>query len=285
VADTCIASIVVPAYNEEAVIGRVLQSMLNGAMPRELDIVVVANGCRDRTADVARACGRDVTVIETELASKPAALNTGDAHARGYPRIYIDADIPIDVHTVRRLVEALNTPGALAATPTMRIEVAGRPWPVRAYYRVWTQLPYITDGQLAGVIALSEAGRARFGAFADVSSDDLWVRGHFDPEERQRLDDCEYVVQAPRTLRSLVHVKTRSYAGAIELGRRFPDIAVRARGRGGARGRVRALARKPRLWPALAVYTYVWGAARVRGWRAARTIHRSSWRRDETTRQ
>jgi glycosyltransferase involved in cell wall biosynthesis len=283
-ADAGLASIVIPAHNEAAVLGNVLTTLLAGAQPGELDVVVVANGCNDRTAEIAGGYGPDVRVIETDVPSKPNALNLGDEQARGFPRIYLDADIPIGVETIRRLVHRLAEPGALAASPSMRVDTAGRPWAIRAYYDIWTRLPYVADGQLAGVIALSEAGRARFGRFEDLIADDLYVRGHFAPEERLRLDDCEYVVQAPRNLRSLVNVKVRSFAGTIELQNRFPEVERRARGRGGVRGRMRTLAREPRLWPALACYVGVWATARAAGWWTIRFRKSTPWRRDETTR-
>ena len=280
-----IASIVIPAHNEASVLGNVLDTLLANAAPGELDIVVVANGCRDRTAEIARSRGPDVHVIETDIASKPNALNLGDEHARGFPRIYLDADIPVTVDTIRRIVARLAAPGALAASPSMRIDTAGRPWTIRAYYDIWTRLPYVADGQLAGVIALSAEGRARFGRFEDLIADDLYVRGQFAPEERLRLDDCEYVVQAPHNLRSLVNVKVRSFSGTIELQKRFPEIERRARGRGGVRGRLRTLVREPRLWPALACYLGVWGTTRAAGWWTVRFRKNPSWRRDESTRR
>lgn len=280
-----IASIVIPAHNEEAVLGPVLETLLHDAKPGELDIVVVANGCRDRTAEIARSFGADVRVIETDVPSKPNALNLGDEIARGFPRIYLDADIPVTVATIRRLVARLAEPGALAASPAMRVDTANRPWTIRAYYEIWTRLPYVADGQLAGVIALSAAGRARFAKFEDLIADDLFVRGHFTADERLRLDDCEYVVQAPHDLRSLVNVKVRSFAGTIELQQRFPDVERRARGRGGVRGRLQTLAREPRLWPALTCYVAVWATTRAAGWWTIRFRKNTPWRRDESTRR
>ena len=275
----------IPAHNEEAVLRPLLSTLLAGADPGELEVIVVANGCTDRTADVAREFGPDVRVVETSVASKSSALNLGDDNASVLPRIYLDADIPIDAPTVRRLAEHLQAPGALAATPSMRVDTSGRPWPVRAYYRVWVRLPYVVDGQLAGVIGLSAEGRSRFARFPDITSDDLWVRGHFLPEERVRLDDCDYVVQAPWSLRSLVRVKVRSFAGAEQLRSRYPDVAERGRGRGGARGRARTLLKEPRLWPALACYVFVWSAARAGGWWTVRRGGNPRWSRDDTTRQ
>src|SRR5262245_58336894 len=48
------ASVVIPAHNEARVIERGLSSLLEGARPGELEIVVVCNGCTDDTAARAR---------------------------------------------------------------------------------------------------------------------------------------------------------------------------------------------------------------------------------------
>jgi glycosyltransferase involved in cell wall biosynthesis len=69
-----VISVVIPAHNESAVIGRLLRSLLHDAQPGEFDVVVVANGCTDDTADVAAGFGPDVTVVTTPVPSKFAAL-------------------------------------------------------------------------------------------------------------------------------------------------------------------------------------------------------------------
>jgi cellulose synthase/poly-beta-1,6-N-acetylglucosamine synthase-like glycosyltransferase len=80
-------SIIVPAHDEETLIGAGLEALTRGAEPGELEVIVVCNGCRDATADVARRVGEPVRVIETPVASKIHALNLGDQAASGYPRL------------------------------------------------------------------------------------------------------------------------------------------------------------------------------------------------------
>ena len=51
----------IPAHNEEALLGRLLASLDNAAYPRELyDVAVVADNCTDRTAELARRDGVQV---------------------------------------------------------------------------------------------------------------------------------------------------------------------------------------------------------------------------------
>ncbi len=89
-------SLIIPASNEEAWIGRCLQAVADSApVPGGLEVIVVANGCRDHTATVARGfAGRvpGLQVLELAQGSKPAALNAGDAAANGPLRAYLDAD-------------------------------------------------------------------------------------------------------------------------------------------------------------------------------------------------
>src|SRR4051812_17623879 len=112
-------SIVIPAHNEAAVIARTLRAMTApkpedageaaGKVARldALDIVVVCNGCSDTTAEIARSFGPSVRVIETDVASKPHALNLGDAAATFFPRIYADADVVIAPRAINALADRL----------------------------------------------------------------------------------------------------------------------------------------------------------------------------------
>jgi 1,2-diacylglycerol 3-beta-glucosyltransferase len=69
----------IPAHNEEETISPTILSLTNVDYPRtHFDIVVVADNCTDRTADVARACGAEVIVRENKgLRGKGYALRYG----------------------------------------------------------------------------------------------------------------------------------------------------------------------------------------------------------------
>ena len=117
-------SIIIPAHNEGSVIARTLGSVMQGAGENELDIIVVCNGCRDDTAKVAKEFSPPVRVIETDIASKIAALNLGDQAARSFPRIYLDADVTITIDTIRAISKSLQN-GALLAAPTPAFALNG----------------------------------------------------------------------------------------------------------------------------------------------------------------
>ena len=58
------ASVVIPAHDEERGIARTLRSLEGGFAPGDLEIVVVCNGCTDRTAETVRATFPHVRVLE-----------------------------------------------------------------------------------------------------------------------------------------------------------------------------------------------------------------------------
>jgi glycosyltransferase involved in cell wall biosynthesis len=277
------AAVIVPAHDEERVLARTLETLLRGLAP-EVQVLVVPNGCTDRTVEVARSFCPRVEVVVVEQASKVAALNAGDAAARGYPRVYLDADIDLCGDRMARLIEVLESPGALAAEPRAHIELDGCGVLVRAYYGVWLGLHGRAPGDVGcGLYALSEAGRARFGAFPPVISDDGYVRAHFAPGEIQPVEDVYTVVRAPRTLGALLKIKTRSRLGAIELARRYPELWARKRGAGVSMGA--KLRRLPwRLWLALPIYVVVQLAVRRRAGRQVADLEGYVWERDESSR-
>lgn len=279
-------SIVIPAHNEESVLGRCLDALLGGANPGELEVVVVCNGCSDRTADVARRYGDAVRVIDTPVASKANALNLGDDAVRGFPRLYVDADVVLPIGSARALRERLDAPGALAAAPAMRMEYSTASGAVRAFYDVWTRMPYTREGMIGvGVYALSREGRARFERFPDVIADDGYVRMLFTAAERLRVDEAPVTVAAPATIPDLVRIMTRSRLGGFELASKFPELVAREQAGKSYGGAFSIVAVRPWLWPAAIVYLWVNVASRVRARRQLRRRDAYVWERDTSSRK
>jgi glycosyltransferase involved in cell wall biosynthesis len=271
-------SVVIPAHDEAAVIGRLLDALSD----READdeVVVVCDGCTDDTADVARRWP-GVVVVEQSQAGKPAALNRGDRVARLYPRFYVDADIVVSTAALREIARTMHGP-VLAGSPAMQVDLTGASWAVRAYYDVWTRLPYASRAILgSGVIGLTAEGRARFGDFPDVIGDDEFVRRRFAVSERTESPTTRFVVTAPRRLAPLIRIKTRSRLGILQLDE-LEGPAPPEAGATGSRELARLLG-QPRRWSAVAVYVVVRALTTTR---ARRRLVRQQfrWDRDDSSR-
>jgi glycosyltransferase involved in cell wall biosynthesis len=276
-------SIVIPAHNEAKVIGRLLDALLTGARPGEFDVVVVANGCSDRTADIARVHPGGVTVLELPQGSKYLALEAGDAAATGFPRLYVDADIELDLHSARRLVTALTEPGILAASPARALDVAHSSWLVRAYYRIWNQLPVVRRGLFGrGVLVVSEVGYQRIADRPAVMADDLYLHSQFTDEERVVVADATSIVHGPRTIGDLLRRRIRAAQGNSELGAASDgrtDSSVTS-----GRDLVSLLREHPAQAVDVAVFVAITVVARLQAKRLRRRGGAAPWLRDESSR-
>lgn len=278
------ASVVIPAHNESQVIGRCLRELLASAEDGEFEVVVVANACLDNTAEVASSFGPAVHVVVTDTPGKANALNLGDRAAATFPRVYVDADIVMTTSALRKLVAEVSTERACAAAPRMEVDLAKSTWPVRAFYRIWRRHPYFLRGMIgSGVYAMSGAGRARFLSFPLITADDAFARLQFSEGERDIVSDASFTISAPRTLRSLVAIKTRSRRGNMELREVRPDL-FRDRPKDARFALVTESLRTPSLLPSFPVYAWVAIATWVRAKRAALRGDHARWERDETSR-
>jgi glycosyltransferase involved in cell wall biosynthesis len=279
-------TVIIPAYNEEAGIGRTLEALTTSPdFGPDIDIVVAANGCTDNTVTVARSFG--VRVLDLPTPSKTGALNAADAVATSYPRIYLDADIVVSPALVRALANAVTTPGTLAAVPRRDVDVSGSSWPVRRYYFINSRLP-VFAGRLfgRGVIAMSKEACERFDRFPDIIADDMFLDSVVDAHERTEIDAAVRVV-APRKFGELVRRVARARAGNDEFWRWHREVGsslgVTVDPVEGARpvSWLRdVVLRAPRLWPAALCYAAAVLLAEAQRRRRGWTV-RSGWGRTD----
>jgi glycosyltransferase involved in cell wall biosynthesis len=211
------ASVVIPAHNEASVIAVTLDALLDDADLGEFDVIVVANGCTDGTAAIARS-KVGVRVVETANAGKAAALRLGDAKCNGFPRLYLDADVRISARSIREMVRALQGTDIEACAPTLIWDVDACTALVRRAYRAHNLL-FSPHRGLAGVGAymLSEAGHRRVFPIPDLIADDEWVHRHFTPHQRCTVKGAQSVTRAAPNMRAMVGRRARARAGNREL--------------------------------------------------------------------
>jgi len=272
-------SIVIAAHDEEAVIGACLDALAVQQGILALEVIVSANGCNDRTAEVATRPG--VIVIDRQEPGKAAALNAGDAAATSFPRIYLDADIIAPPNAVEALTAPLAAGGpALVAVPRRRLNTSGRPWPVRAYFSINESLPAFRKGLFGrGMIAVSEPGRWRFTAFPELIADDLFLDSQFTDDEKTEVREVEVVVEAPFTTRALLRRLVRVRRGNAEMRDALGDQARPSDRWAWFRDVVRP---NPRLIAATIPYITITLLASILARR--RPSSPQAWGRDESTR-
>ena len=108
-------TIVVPAHNEEAVIERSLRTLCSQVTTCVLDIMVVCNGCSDRTAEIVRshaAADPRIRLVEIAQGSKPAAIRAAFAAITASSAFVavVDADVVLSTDAIEGLATALEGP-------------------------------------------------------------------------------------------------------------------------------------------------------------------------------
>ena len=227
-------SVIIAARNEEHYIADCLGSLLSqSADAGEIETILAANACTDRTVEVARsleaafaARGWRLTIIEVPEPGKVNALNRADAVARGQALVFLDADVRLDRDLLAQLRRALAVETPRYATGTLQVAPA-KTWITRRYARLWVELPFVKGGAVgAGLFAVNRAGRGRWAAFPNIISDDTFVRLQFTPEERIEVP-ARYHWPMVEGFRNLVRVRRRQDDGVQEIHRLYPEVAGR----------------------------------------------------------
>lgn len=262
-------TVVIPAHQEAEVIGACLASLLRQDSDLGAEVVVVANGCDDGTADIARRYmpamerrGFSLHVHEIAEASKPAALNAGDMRARHPDRVYLDADVELSDNALSSIAAAFAA-GVDFCAPD--IVPRAQTYFGRAYGGVWRRLPYVAGDVVgAGVYAVSARGRERWTRFPDIVADDKFARLHFDLSERVVLNHAHFMMHLPSGFVELVRVRSRWIRANRQLQRAFPQLGKRDRER--LSGMARFVLTNMSLWRDLPAFALVYSCAELRSW-------------------
>ncbi len=115
-------SILVPAYNEEKVIGNTIESLLKSNY-RNYEIIVLDDGSKDNTVAVARQYESNprVRVIAKENGGKSSALNLGIQMARGEVVIAMDADTVFEPDFIPYILGHFRDPKVGAASGNAKV--------------------------------------------------------------------------------------------------------------------------------------------------------------------
>lgn len=223
-------SVLIPAHNESGEIAECLAAVFaSDRLPNGIrgEVLVLANGCTDDTADIARniapAPGWDLTVLEIAEGGKLNALNRGDAQARGTVLTYLDADVRVSPKVLGQVYTVLATEVAGYASGQPEI-LGGASAFSRAYGRLWKRLPFATNGVPGfGLFAMNQHGRQRWQDWPAIIADDTFARLMFTPQERHAVADS-YRWPLVQGFRNLVRVRRRQNEGVREIERLFPAL-------------------------------------------------------------
>lgn len=109
-------SIIIPAFNEEKYLPTTLQS-LSDQTHQDYEIIVVANGCTDKTIDIAKKNPNPKLKLYTlPKANVSRARNFGAGKAQGDMLLFLDADTRLEKDSLQKIKESFTKEHAVATT-------------------------------------------------------------------------------------------------------------------------------------------------------------------------
>jgi len=181
-------SIIVPAYNEEKVLARTLEALLETEYANK-EIIVVDDGSKDNTYSVASEFSRrGVKVVRRLNGGKFAALNTGIAVSSGEIIMTVDADSMVARAAITEMVRGFEDP-----------QVGG----VAGNLKVFNRNNLLTKLQALEYIVQIQIVRRAFenfgsltvasGAFSAFRKSALEEAGYYDPD--YLLEDFDITIK------------------------------------------------------------------------------------------
>jgi len=177
-------SVIVPAYNEEKLLGASLTEIKTAAAAFaargwEFELVVCDNNSTDRTADIARAAGAQVIFEPVNQIAR--ARNVGASIATGDWFIFVDADSHPSAELFADVAERIVGGRCLAGGSTVRLDTSQRL--ACAAAALWNGISRL-GGWLAGAFIFVEAA-----AFKSVGgfSHELFAAEELDLSRRLKI--------------------------------------------------------------------------------------------------
>jgi len=195
-------TVLIPARNEEKVIGRILRRMTELTYPKEkLQVIVIDDGSEDKTGAIAGLFADQYDFIGVIHRSpyeggrgKASALNAGLKHAKGEIILCFDADYYPQVNIVEKLAAPFRDPKVAAVQG--RVLVINEP-----------------ENFLTRLIALERVGGYRVGQQA---REELGLRIFLAGYRLQYMNCAESYEEAVRGLRSYWHQRLRWAIGHMQ---------------------------------------------------------------------
>jgi glycosyltransferase involved in cell wall biosynthesis len=157
-------SIIIPAHNEEALLGGTLRALGRAAsgLGEDCEIVVVDDGSTDRTAAIAATLG--ARVVRVDVRHIAAARNAGARAALGDVLVFVDADTLVPPTVLAQAIAAIRD-GAVGGGATVRM-TSGHAW--------WA------ERMMAGASLFMRTARWAAGCFLFARRDAFQRAGGFD---------------------------------------------------------------------------------------------------------
>lgn len=213
-------SVIIPAYNAAAYIGKAVDSVLAQTWS-DLEILVVDDGSTDDTAQALSVYGARVRILRQANAGPAAARNLGLANAMGEYVAFLDADDFWRPQKLQCQVELLDAQASVGfcSTATALVDPQGNPlgnWPCGPADAPMPDILFmqgtVISGSTSGVLA-----RRRL--VMEAGGFDTSLRGFEDPDLWIRLAACTRYRCIPEVLTVVVRTPLSVSSNMVNMRR------------------------------------------------------------------
>ncbi|MDG6933116.1 MAG: glycosyltransferase family 2 protein [Nitrososphaerota archaeon] len=233
-------SVIIPAFNEEKVIARTIESVIEADYPKK-QVIVVDDGSSDGTLEVAKRYSPNILVLHKENGGKSSALNYGLRYAGGDIIVAVDADTTIGRESLKEVARCFIRREVVAVSGNVKV-LNRQNWLTRCQ-----ALEYIVSIQIVRR-ALDRFGCVTVvpGSLGAFRRETLEETGNYDRDTLTEDFDATLKVlktgavvqaspealaytQAPRTLRDFYRQRSRWYSGNFQTFRKHSDVITNPR--------------------------------------------------------
>ncbi len=107
-------TVIVPAYNEEKVIDRTIQALIDTKYP-DKEIILVNDGSKDNTFEIMLKYKKQAKVLHKDNGGKASAINLGLVYSTGEIIVIVDADTIIGRESLMHIVRGFSVDKNVAA--------------------------------------------------------------------------------------------------------------------------------------------------------------------------
>lgn len=234
-------TVIVPAYNEDKVIERTIQALVETKYPNK-EIIAVDDGSKDNTFQIINKYKNQIKALHKENGGKASAINFGLAYATGEIIVVVDADTIIGADSLIHLARGFSLNADVAAVAG-NIKVRNR----RNWLTFCQAIEYVAGIQIArrafdvfGAIAVVPGA---LGAFKRTALEEIGTY-HKDTlvedfDVTLKILKTKHVIsgstkataftEAPETINNLYKQRKRWYGGNLQVFSRHSDALLNPR--------------------------------------------------------
>jgi len=230
-------SIILPAHNEEKIIGETIDTIFSSDYPNEKEVIVVNDGSTDNTENIVRKMKKkhpQLRLLNLKHSGKANALNVGMKHTKYDTFVFLDADSSLNKNTLKELVQPLADEKVGIASGIVRAKLTRNPltWFQDFEYLLsssWRYVCYVVNSTsvVPGFAAVKRQAMKKIGGFSnDTLTEDFDIVLSSKKAGLKTVMTTSAVIytSVPNSIKGLFKQRFRWGRGTLQVIRKHSDM-------------------------------------------------------------